>query len=476
MAFSDELFFAPAHKLLAMLRARQVSSAELVSAFIERIESVNHHVNAVVTLAEERAAAEADDSDRRLSGREDIRPLEGLPITIKDSIATMGIRSTDGMKILEHHVPAEDAATVARLRAAGAIVIAKTNIPEMAMDYDCDNPVFGATTNPWHPGRVPGGSSGGEAASLALGFCALGLGSDYGGSIRVPAHFCGIVGLKPTWGTIPGTGHLPPGPGAAPPPLAHMATIGPMARYVDDLTLEYNLLRGPHPSTPYTVPTLPAEPDRVNLKQIAVAYFTDVGTVPVAAEIRAATESAARALAKLGMTVEHKVPPIKDAARIWADYANADGGALTREMLAGKEHLSRERMRRALLAPMPMKSAAEFFRIAMERDLMRVQLQHFMKRHRVIIGPPFCITAFEHGALEVDIDGKKFNLFEANWPALWVNCAGLPAAVVPAGLDRDGLPIGVQIVGRAFEEETVLAVAKALEQELGGFKQPPVQR
>jgi amidase len=476
MAFSDELFFAPAHKLLTMLRARQVSSAELVSAFIERIESVNPHVNAVVTIAEERAAVEADDADRRLSGREDARPLEGLPVTIKDSIATAGIRSTDGMKILEHYVPAEDAPTVARLRAAGAIVIAKTNIPEMAMDYDCDNPVFGATSNPWHKGRVPGGSSGGEAAALALGFGAIGLGSDYGGSIRIPSHFCGVVGLKPSWGTIPGTGHLPPSPIAAPPPLAHMATIGPMARYVDDLTLEYNLLRGPHPSTPYTVPTPPAQPERVNLKQVACAYFTDIGTVPVAAEIRAATERAAKALSKLGLAVEHAVPPIKEAARIWADYATADGGALTREALAGKEHLSRERLRQAFLQPSPGKSAAEFFRIAMERDQMRVQLQHFMERHRIIIAPPFCITAFEHGALEVDIDGSKFNLFAANWPALWVNCTGLPAAVVPAGIDRDGLPIGVQIVGRAFEEETVLAVAKALEQELGGFKQPPVPR
>src|SRR5262249_33730458 len=166
---SDELFFAPATRLVEMLRSRQVSSAELVSAFIERIESLNHHVKSVVTLAEERAAVEADDADHRLAGREEARPLEGLPITIKDSIETKGIRSTDGMKILEHYVPAEDAPTVARLRAAGAIIIAKTNVPEMAMDYDCDNPVFGSTNNPWHVGRVPGGSSGGEATSLPPG-------------------------------------------------------------------------------------------------------------------------------------------------------------------------------------------------------------------------------------------------------------------------------------------------------------------
>ncbi len=473
MAFSDELFFAPATQLVQMLRSRQISSAEMVSAFIERIESLNPHVKSVVTLAEERAAEESDEADRRLAGREDIRPLEGLPITIKDSIETKGIRSTDGMKILEHHVPAQDAPTVARLRAAGAIIIAKTNIPEMAMDYDCENPLFGATNNPWHIGRVPGGSSGGEAASLASGMCALGLGSDYRGSIRVPAHFCGIAGLKPTWGTIPTSGHLPPGP--ATPPIAHMGTIGPMARYVDDLALEYNIIRGPHFSSPNTVPSLAARPESVNLKQVTCAFFTEVeGGVPVASEIRAATERAARALSKIGVPVEQKTPPIKEAVRIWADYALADGGELLQEMLAGREHLSRERLRKGLMATQPSKSAAEVFRIAIERDMFRVQLAEFMERHRIIISAPFCSTAFEHGAHEVNVDGTRFNLFAAGWPVVWANLAGLPAAVVPAGKDREGLPIGVQIIGRAFEEETVLAIAKALEQELGGFQKPPL--
>src|SRR5712692_7736731 len=236
MASSDDLFFAPAHQLAAMLRKRDMSSAEMVSAFIERIETVNHGLNAVVTLVEERASREAEDSDRRLAGKGDIRPLEGLPITIKDSVMTEGVRSTDGMKIFEHYIPAHDAPTVARLRAAGAVIIAKTNLPEMAMDYDCDNPVFGATRNPWNLDRVPGGSSGGEAAALAAGMSPLGLGSDFGGSVRVPAHFCGVAALKPSWGTIPASGHLPLTP-ALPPPIAQMVTLGPMSRHVADLTL-----------------------------------------------------------------------------------------------------------------------------------------------------------------------------------------------------------------------------------------------
>jgi amidase len=174
MAFSEDLYFASACRLLSMLRAREVSSTELTRAFYDRIRKVNPRLNAIVTLCEERALKEAAESDRRLAAKNGIRPLEGLPITIKDSIATEGVRSTDGMKILEHNVPDRDAPTVVRYRQAGAVIIAKTNIPEMAMDYDCENPVFGATNNPWNPGRVPGGSSGGEATALAAGFCALG--------------------------------------------------------------------------------------------------------------------------------------------------------------------------------------------------------------------------------------------------------------------------------------------------------------
>ena len=473
MAFSDDLFFAPAHKLAAMLRAREVSSIEMVSAFIERIESVNHGLNAVVTLVEERAAREAEEADRRLASKSAPRPLEGLPISIKDSVMTEGVRSTDGMKIFEHHVPTADAPTVARLRAAGAIVIAKTNLPEMAMDYDCDNPVFGATNNPWNRDRVPGGSSGGEAAALATGMSPLGLGSDYGGSIRVPSHFCGTVGLKPTWGTIPGTGHMPPGPAGAPPPIAHMATIGPMARFVDDLTLSYNIIKGPHHGAIYTVPSADAHPENVDVKKVRCAIFTGTNLTPVAKDIRAAIDRAGKELQKLGIPVDEVTPPVAEGATLWPEYAMADGNQLGLEALGEHLHLSRERFRKQMI-PLPAKSAAEFFKIAMARDGWRVKLAEFMEQYPIIIGPAFCVTAFKHGAFEVDIDGKNYSLYAANWPALWVNCAGLPGAVVPAGKDHDGLPIGVQIVGRAFGEETVLAIAKAAENALGGFQRPPL--
>ena len=472
MAFSDELFFAPAHKLAAMLRKREVSSVEMVDAFIERIETVNRGLNAVVTLIEERASREAEESDRRLSGKGEIRPLEGIPVTIKDSIITEGVRSTWGMKMFEHHVARQDAPTVERLRAAGAIVIAKTNTPEMTMDYDCDNPVFGPTNNPWNRERVPGGSSGGEAAALAVGMSPLGMGSDFRGSIRVPAAFCGVVGLKPSWGTIPGSGHMAPGI-ASPPPIAHMATIGPMARYVDDLTLAYNVVKGPHPSAPYTVPTAQAHPEKVDLKTVRCAIFTDACEVPVASEIRAAIERAGRELQKMGIVVEAVKPPIDDGDRLWWEYNGADGNQLMAEAFGeGMKH-SRERLRKFLVAG-ESKSAAEFFKIAIQRDGWRVQLAEFMERYPIILGPAFCVTAFKHGATEVEIDGKTYPHFMAGWPVAWGNCAGLPGVVVPCGKDREGLPIGLQINGRAFGEETVLAVAKAAETALGGYQKPPL--
>jgi amidase len=471
MAFSEDLYFAPAHKLIAMLKAREISSTELVAEFLERIESVNHKLNAVVTLAEERAAREAEAADKRLAHKGEARPLEGLPITIKDSVITEGIRSTWGMKAFEHFVPTADAPVVARLRAAGAIVIGKTNTPEMTLDYDCDNPVFGRTNNPWKLDRVPGGSSGGEAAALAAGMSPLGIGSDYRGSIRVPAHLCGVVGLKPSWGTIPGSGHMAPAP-AAPPALAHMATIGPMARYVDDLTLAYNIVKGPHPSTPYTVPTPDAHPEKVDVRKVRCAIFTSGCDIPVAPDIRGAIERAGRALQKAGITVEDVHPPVDEGERLWWEYSGADGNQMMIETFGEATKQSRARLR-DFLKPGESKSAADFFKISFARDVWRVQLAEFMERYPIILGPTFCTTAFPHEATELEIDGKRIPHFMAGWPVAWGNCAGVPGVVVPIGQDREGLPIGLQINGRPFDEETVLAIAKAVEQELGGYQRPP---
>ncbi|HXW85323.1 MAG TPA: amidase [Candidatus Binataceae bacterium] len=474
MKFSEDLFFAPAARLLALLRSRELSATELVDQFIERIESINRPLNAVITLVEERAILEAEESDKRLLGRGEIRPLEGLPVTIKDSVITQGVRSTWGMKHFENFVSQTDAPIVARLRAAGAIVIAKTNTPEMTMDYDCDNPVFGRTNNPWKLDRVPGGSSGGEAAALAAGMSPLGIGSDYRGSIRVPAAFCGVVGLKPSWGTIPLAGHMAPAP-ASPPPPAAMATLGPMGRYIDDLTLAYNIVKGPHPSWPYTVPSPDAHPERVDVRNVRCALFTEACEVPVAREIRDAIHAAGRALQKAGVPVDEIKPPVDEGERLWWEFQGADGGQGLHEVLGEALKHSRERLRNAFGTPGPSKSAAEFFKISFARDAWRVQLAEFMERYPIILGPVFCTTAFPHEATQLEIEGKSYAHFLAGWPAAWGNCAGVPGISVPVGRDRDGLPIAVQVNGRAFGEETVLAIAKVIEQELGGFQRPPLK-
>jgi amidase len=247
-----------------------------------------------------------------------------------------------------------------------------------------------------------------------------------------------------------------------------------MARYVDDLTLAYNILRGPDPTSPYTVPSNEARPETVDIKRVRCALFVDGGGVPVSSAIRAAVESAGNRLQKVGVEVEEAAPPILRASELWWLYATADGGQPLNEAMGDKINLSRPRLRQFLFQPQPSKSAAELFGIAIQRDMFRIELARFMERYPIIICAPFCVTAFEHGAQEVNIDGSRCPLFEANWPALWVNCAALPAAVVSAGHDRDGLPIGVQVVGRAFGEEIVLALAGALERELGGFRRPPL--
>jgi Asp-tRNA(Asn)/Glu-tRNA(Gln) amidotransferase A subunit family amidase len=460
-----------------MLRARELSATELTRHLLERIGRLNPQLNAIVTLCEEHALAAAAESDRRLAGHGEVRRLEGLPITVKDAICTAGVRSTDGTKLLEHYVPDFDAPAVARLLAAGAVLLGKTNLSELAYDYDCDNPVFGATVNPWNPNRIPGGSSGGEAAALSAGLTALGLGSDYAGSIRVPAAFCGVVGLKPSWGTVPLAGHLM-GPLDAftpwPPPLAHMATIGPLARTVDDLTLAYNLVKGPDPRSVYTVPSADVHPDSVDVRHVRCAVFARVGDLPLRAEIGDAVERAAAALRQTGVPVDVATPPIGRAGELWLAYHSADGEKLLIDALGDGIDLLRERLRSYLRYPPPQKTAAEFFTLSIERDTYRVKLAEFMERYRIIVGPAFGVTAFPHGALSVDVDGETYDVRKAGWPARWVNCAGLPAVVVPAGRDREGLPIGVQVVGRAFDEETVLAVGRALERELGGFQPPPV--
>jgi amidase len=465
----DGLLFTSATRLLALLRAREISSTELVQAHLARIERVNPRLNAVVTLTAETARAEAAAADRRLASG-DARPLEGLPVTIKDAFAMARVRSTDGCTVFESYVPDADAVSVARWRAAGAIVLGKTNVPELSFDFDCDNPVFGRTNNPWDLERTPGGSSGGEAAAIASGCSPLGLGSDLAGSIRMPSHFCGIAGLKPTVQAVPRTGHLPPGNG--PLPLTLMATVGPMARRVEDLALAYNLIRGPHPSDPDILPSPPAEPASVDVRDLACAFYVGGGSTPVAAPIQDAVRRAAAALRAAGMRVEERVPAgLASAHRVLITLLTADAGSGFR-MMAGDRWNELRPQLRGLCEESRELSTSEFLMAGIERDLIRIEIAQLMEEFPVMLGPVLPIPAFRHDHQGHTIEGVHVAHIDPIWGTDWVNLTGLPAVAVPAGATAEGLPIGVQVVGRPFAEGEVLAVAAVIERELGGYRRP----
>ena len=473
---NKQLHFVTAGELLALMERREISSVDLVRMFIDRCKALNPRINAVVTLAEDRALTEAAQSDRRRARNEDVRPLEGLPFTVKDTLSTQGLRSTAGTRKLANYIPERDAATVAHLRAAGAIVIGKSNVPELGGDIDCDNPVFGPASNPWDLSRVPGGSSGGEGAAVAAGLNAFGLGSDTGGSVRIPAHFCGVAGFKPGWATVSRSGHLPP-ESASSPPLHNVATVGPLARCVNDLTLAYNALKGPSWDSPNTVPSPDAQPERVQLRNLRCALFTAMsGQAPPAPEIKEAAERAARLLSKRGMIVEEITPPIAESSAANGRYYSADGRRLNLEWYGADLQHCRPKLMKLMVGALAGEStAADFFKASMRRDELRSELAKWMETYPIILTIPCCITAFRHDAgEEIEMSGARWHRLAMIWPTVWPSFYGLPAAVVSAGLDRDRLPLGVQVVGRAFEEERVLAVTRALEEDLGGFQPPPL--
>jgi amidase len=427
-------------------------------------------LNAIVTLTADDARRAAADADRRLAHAE-ARPLEGLPVTIKDCFETAGVRSTNGCKLFADYVPAGDAVAVTRWKDAGAIVLGKTNVPELSLDFDCDNLVFGRTNNPWDPTRTSGGSSGGEAAAIASGCSPLGLGSDLGGSVRMPSHFCGTVGLKPTTEAVPRSGHMPSG--VMPLPIALMATVGPLARRVEDLALAYNLLRGPHASDPYVLPSPAAEPADASLRGLACAFFASGGPTPVAAPIQAAVQRAAGALADAGLRVEERVPQgLESAHDVFLSMIFADAGASFR-LLAGERYDDFRPALRTVLESRRELSVGELLFAAMQRDVFRAGLASLMDEFPVVLAPTLPIVAFRHDHDGHDIDGTHVGHLDPLWGTDWVNLAGLPAVVVPAGLSPEGLPIGVQVVGPPFSEGRLLAVAAALERALGGYRRPP---
>jgi amidase len=463
----DELIYSSATSLAQAIREKRVSSQEVVEAYIHRIEAVNPQLNAVVQLTADTALTQAKQADLALAHGEIKGPFHGVPITIKDSFDTEGIISTAGTKGRASYVPQQDATAVARMRAAGAILLGKTNLPELSLAYESNNLIYGRTNNPYDFSRTPGGSSGGESAIIAAGGSPLGLGTDGFGSIRLPSHFCGIAGLKPTSGRIPFTGLLPSAFGAS----ARLRHVGPMARYVEDLALTLTILSGVDWRDPATVPMLLDDPGNVELNRLRVAFYTDNGIMTPTHETIGIVRTAVHCLSDAGTFVEEARPPgIEQSYEIFRDLFAADGGAGVERLLqmAGTTEIHPfVQQLGEILRPYAMTSA-EFSGLLMRWDMFRSTLLSFLERYDVIICPVCATPAWPHSSI---ITEEQF--FAGSYSIIY-NLTGWPGVAVRGGTSPEGLPIGVQVVARPWREDVALAFAQHLETVLGGWQRPDI--
>jgi Asp-tRNA(Asn)/Glu-tRNA(Gln) amidotransferase A subunit family amidase len=455
------------------IREKKISPVELIDAHLAKIERLNPKLNAFVHADADRARREARTAEAEVMRGSPLGPLHGVPISIKSSLDVAGMRSESGTRLRAGHMASQDAPLVGRLRRAGAIILGVTNTPELLMAWETDNLVFGRTNSPWDLERTPGGSSGGEAAAIAAGMSAGGVGSDGGGSIRVPAHFSGICGLKPTPGRIPSTGHFPASGG----PFALLGVVGPMARTVADLKALFEVMQGPDDGDTCAAPVPLRWPTNDEVRKLGIAYFEHDGRTPVTPETRAAVRTAADALRSAGFPVEPFRPEGLEEARVlWKRFFVTAGGMLIRPMFHGREYDLSPILKQFLewSAAEPSLTAETMLEAWIGRDTLRARFLAQMRQYPILLCPAAAIPAFRHGERTWTIDGRAVSYLDAWSYTEWFNLLGNPGAVVPVSHSSEGLPIGVQIVGRPWEEEQVLSVAAVLESECGAWRIPPL--
>ena len=465
----SDLVLAPATKQIELVRIGQVTVTELAEAHILQIERLNPQLNVFADFDAGRVRKEA----QRLDAAPEPRgPLHGLPVTVKSSIATRGCRCEIGSLLHKGDVPVEDAVVVARLRAAGALILGTTNCPEFLMAYETANLLYGRVHNPWDLDRSPGGSSGGESAAIAAGMSAGGLGSDSGGSVRVPAHFTGICSLKPTPGRIPGRGHLPPCVG----PFSTLGAIGPMARTAADVTLLFRALCGQDTLDPASPPLPYRERSLDELRSQRIGLFEDDGLVPVTPETRAAVNAAAAALRGAGFCVEPFRPrALEPLRKLWWTFFVQCGAMFYEPEIRGRREQLSPIFTEFLMITEASGSltAAELLNAWAEMDLLRSKMLAEMKEYPVLLCPVAAIPAFRHGERRWTIDGASVAYLDAVRYTQWFNTLGAPAAVVPVGRSPEGLPVGVQIAARPFEDETALGIAAVVDAAFG-YRPPAI--
>src|SRR4051794_15609180 len=469
----SDLTFLSATQMAQEIRLRRLSPVELVEAHLEKIARLNPRLNAFVQVNPERVRHDALLAQDVVLRGEAVGPLHGVPISVKSSVDVAGMKVESGTRLRAGTMAAHDAPLVERLRRAGAIILGMTNTPELLMAWETDNDLYGRTNSPWDLERTPGGSSGGEAAAIACGMSAGGVGSDGGGSIRVPAHFCGICGLKPTPGRIPSTGHFPPSGG----PFALLGVVGPMARTAADLKVLFEVMQGPDDGDTCAAPVSVRWPQDDEAKRLTIGYFEDDGRTPVASEIRQAVRTAADALSRAGFRVEPFRPEGLEEARVlWKKFFVKTGGMLIGPMFAGREQDANPMLKQFLewSAAEPSLSGPAVIDAWIRRDTLRAGFLQQMRKYPILLCPPAAVPAFRHGERSWTVEGKTVHYLDAWSYTEWFNLLGNPAAVVPVSHSADGLPVGVQIVGRPGEKEQVLSVALVLEWEVKGWKIPPI--
>jgi Asp-tRNA(Asn)/Glu-tRNA(Gln) amidotransferase A subunit family amidase len=455
------------------IRSRVLSPVDLVDATLARITEHEPTLHAFVHLDADGARERARVAEAAMLRGDALGPLHGLPVTVKGNLDVAGWPSPAGSLLRKDYVAEHDAPLVARLRAAGAIVLGNTNTPEFLMAYESNNLLNGKTSNPWDISRTAGGSSGGEAAAIASGCSFGGVGSDGGGSIRVPAHFCGICGLKPTPGRIPSAGHFPSGAGA----LSWLGVVGPMARTIADVRTLFEVIAGPDPGDALSAPVpLQDAASVAPLKGLRVGLLESSALGKISPETQSCVDRAAAMLADQGCAIEPmKLSGLDRALEVWWFFFGPVVAHLFVPTVTGHEDQLSPILREYLsyAAPESPLTLDAFLSACAQRDDLRAEILGQLRDVPILLSPVCSTQAFAHGAGTYR-PGAEQCYRDTMRHSQWLNLAGLPGISVPIGLSAEGLPIGVQVIGRPYEEELVLAVAEEIEQARGPWQAPPL--
>jgi amidase len=478
------LAYDTATALSAALRRREIGAEELLDEFLARLRRFNPRLNAIVETDLDGARVQARAADAALAKGIVWGPLHGLPMTVKESFDIAGFRTTCGVPAWAANRPAQDADAVARLRTAGAVIFGKTNVPAMTADMQSYNDVYGTTNNPWDPARAPGGSSGGSAAALAAGLTPLELGSDIGGSIRNPAHYCGVFGHKPSYGIVPIRGHVPPPDGALSAP--DIGVAGPLARSAEDLDLALGLLAGPDEDAATAWSLNLPQPRGERLVDFRVGVWLDDARAPLASDVRDCLEATIAAAERAGLKADRKARPAIDSRTAWETFITLLSGAMSPghddATIAGWSEAAAklagdDRSHRALVLRGGTQRHRDWLKANEQRAQLRRQWAAFFRDYDAVLMPvmPTAALAHDHstGRRSVSINGAPFNYWEQIFWAGIVGVVYLPATVMPAGRTPAGLPVGLQIVGPHLEDRTPIRLAGLIAQAAGGFVPPP---